>query len=168
MLILHDLPSEKAEGTLGGLAGQSTVFAAEPSVCACIGCFGCWIKTPGKCVIDDRGQGFAGQFAAHDESMVISRLVYGGFSPSVKAVLDRSIGYILPFFRVVNGEMHHVPRYDKPSVLRCLFYGADITAEDRKIAEKLVAANALNFGIPNFSVGFFPSIEKLAEGLRVP
>jgi len=25
-------------------------------IAACVGCFGCWVKTPGNCVIDDYGR----------------------------------------------------------------------------------------------------------------
>lgn len=30
------------------------LFSARPEVHSCVGCFGCWIRTPGACVISDR------------------------------------------------------------------------------------------------------------------
>jgi multimeric flavodoxin WrbA len=33
-----------------------------------------------------------------DEVIIISKLTFGGLSPDVKAVLDRSIGYMLPSY----------------------------------------------------------------------
>jgi hypothetical protein len=165
MLILHDLPSDKTENLLrGSNDGRYTVFAADPPVRPCVGCFGCWIKTPGRCVIDDRGQGFAGLISRHDVFMIVSRSVYGGFSPPVKAVLDRSIGHMLPFFRVTNGEMHHAPRHAGQFALECVFYGPDISEEEMAVAERLVAANAVNLSASDFKLRFFPSVDAL-EGI---
>ncbi|MDR1438701.1 MAG: hypothetical protein LBJ10_01410 [Clostridiales bacterium] len=191
MLLLHDIPAEQAAALSGALSGefsdalsgapgeQCSCFAAEPPVRACAGCFACWVKSPGRCAIPDRGQAFAGLLAEHGILAVASRLVFGGFSPSVKAVLDRSIGYMLPFFRVVGnagggrsgcnaggnggrGEMHHIKRNARPLSLRCFFYGDSIAPEDRDIAERLAAANALNLGAELSHVGFYPSAAALA------
>lgn len=107
-LILHDLAAEDGKELLPQNSGVYTLFPAVPAVHHCVGCFGCWFKTPGRCVINDRASDFAKLMSQHDEVIVISRLTFGGFSPDVKAVFDRSIGFILPFFRIVNGEMHHV------------------------------------------------------------
>jgi multimeric flavodoxin WrbA len=158
-LILHDLSGENAERLFSAHTGENTVFPASPSVRACVGCFGCWLKTPGNCVIDDRGGKFARLISEHDEFIIISRLVFGGFSPDVKAVLDRSIGYMLPFFRVVNGETNHTRRYGNTFDLRCVFYGAAMTEYDREIARSLSAANALNFGAARHECCFYPSVD---------
>ena len=86
----------------------SPMYPARP----CIGCFGCWIKTPGSCVLPDSYQEMGKLLSRTSELILISRCCYGGYSPYVKNVLDRSIGYIQPFFRIVHGEMHHVMRHD--------------------------------------------------------
>jgi multimeric flavodoxin WrbA len=160
-LILHDL-TEKEAGMLPRQDdGRFSIFPASPAVRHCIGCFGCWVKTPGRCVIPDRGGDFAALMARHDELIVVSRLVFGGFSPDVKAVLDRSIGFVLPFFRTINREMHHAMRYEKSPDMRCLFYGEDMSRAEKSTAEKLVAANALNFGANHYATGFYPSIQEI-------
>jgi len=128
-----------------------------------VGCFGCWIRTPGECVIDDRCKGFASMLSKHGEFVVISRMVFGGLSPVVKTVMERCIGYVSPFFRIIKGEMHHVPRYDHKLVLRYIFYGQDMGTREREIAQRLVAANALNLGAESFSVSFFPSADAIGE-----
>jgi len=160
-LILHDLPPNKIEVLLVGSATGYTDFPANPPVFPCMGCFGCWLTTPGECVIDDRGKGFAAMISRCDEFIVISRIVFGGCSPAVKAVIERGIGYISPFFRIVGGEMHHVLRYDAKLDLRYIFYGQDISEREKEIAERLVAANALNLGAEKFSVSFYPSIDEI-------
>jgi hypothetical protein len=146
MLLLHDLPDDE----LGRLSPPetATVFPALPTVKPCVGCFQCWLKTPGKCVIPDRAAGFAGLIAEHDALVVISRLVFGGLSPAVKAVIDRSIGYMSPLFRIVEGEMHHRMRTKHHLSLRVVFYG-NADERERSTAEKLVRSIALNLGAAN-------------------
>ena len=34
-------------------ANVSTYRLRDLKVADCLGCFGCWVKTPGQCVIDD-------------------------------------------------------------------------------------------------------------------
>ncbi|MDR1247397.1 MAG: flavodoxin family protein [Clostridiales Family XIII bacterium] len=164
-LILHDLRQSDAEQFLPRDSVKYSLFAAAPPVRHCAGCFLCWVKTPGRCVIPDRGADFAAIMTKHDELIFLSRLVFGGLSPDIKAVLDRSIGFVLPFFRKLNGETHHVRRYDKSPAFRYIFYGVDITDKEKETAKKLAAANALNFGSERFSVSFFSSIPESAETL---
>jgi len=92
-------------------------------------------------------------------------MVFGGLSPDVKAVFDRSIGFILPFFRIANGEMHHTRRYEKSPDLRYILYGPDINDREKETAQKLVACNALNFGSENYSVSFLTSTQEIKEAL---
>jgi hypothetical protein len=158
-LILHDLPPDKIEALFPIGTGETTIFSAYPAVRPCIGCFGCWTKTPGECVIGDRGKGFAALIAGHDEFLVISRMVFGGLSPAVKAVIDRSIGHLLPFFRLVNNEMHHVRRSGKRFTMRYILYGVPMSESDKEIARKLASANALNYGAEKYSVEFYPSAD---------
>jgi multimeric flavodoxin WrbA len=160
-LILHDLSSGMTLSTKKG----DTVFPAVPIVKPCVGCYGCWIVTPGKCVFEDRVQDFANLMGRHDEMVVVSRLVYGGFSPEVKAVLDHSIGYLLPFFIIKRGETHHPTRYDDGLSLRYLFYSRDISVSEIEIARELVSANALNLGASGLATEFFRTPDETAEAL---
>ena len=142
------------------------VFQQRPGVKPCVGCFGCWVKNPGKCVIPDSDSDFAIRMPHVGEVIVISQLVFGGFSPNIKAVFDRSIGFILPFFTNVDGEMHHKQRYEKRPGLRYMFYGEHMTAAEKATATKLVKANAINLGAPRYGAEFYPSPQVLLEELR--
>ena len=79
-----------------------------------------------------------------EEARIISRCCYGGYSPFVKNVLDRSIPYLHPYFKIKNGEMHHKQRYDKILKLKVGFYGECISEDEKRTAEELVRANAVN------------------------
>ncbi|MDR0875390.1 MAG: flavodoxin family protein [Clostridiales Family XIII bacterium] len=145
-LIVHDIADKAEAGALAEIFAGDTVFSATPAVHHCVGCFGCWLKTPGRCVLKDRGSDFAAMTAAHEEIVIVSRLVFGGVSPDIKAVFDRSIGYVLPFFYKVSGETHHAKRYDRSPGFRYIFYGEDMTDREKQTAKKLAAANMLNLG----------------------
>lgn len=58
----------------------SPMYPARP----CIGCFGCWIKTPGSCVLPDSYQEMGKLLSRTSELILISRCCYGGYSPYVK------------------------------------------------------------------------------------
>ncbi|MDR0849319.1 MAG: hypothetical protein LBN10_09855 [Propionibacteriaceae bacterium] len=163
-LVLHDLPALQAADLLPGDSASFAVFSALPAVHYCMGCFGCWLRTPGTCVLKDRGSEFAGLFSRHENFYVVSRLVFGGLSPDVKAVLDRSIGILLPFFRTTHKEMHHGLRYDKRPDFHYLFYG-DATEQEVATARKLVRANMINFEPENYSVDFYGSPQEAVGAL---
>lgn len=163
-LILHDLPPQMAEG-LYPHDQDTTVFCSRPAVRHCVGCFGCWVKTPGQCVIADRARVFCDAMPRYDEIIIISKLTFGGLSPDIKAVLDRSIGYMLPFFRIVKGEMHHVQRFPSAPSLTYYFYQAAGNSAQKQTAQKLAAANALNFGSPKVFVRFYDNNLPISEVL---
>lgn len=147
-------PFKQDDGTL--------LFNAFPTVNHCIGCFGCWLKTPGKCMIRDRCAALPSYIAQSSEVVIISPLLYGGFSSNVKTVLDRSIGYISPFFRMVNGEMHHKLKIDNPYQLTVHFYGPR-DSEEEEIAARLVTANAVNLGAASHKVLFHDTFSSAKE-----
>ena len=144
-LLIHDLPQELAEQALGIPPHGMRVVSDDGTVRPCVGCFGCWVKTPGQCVIRDRYGDMGKFFAECEEVVLVSRCFYGGFSPFVKNILDRSIPYIHPYFVIKNKEMHHRPRYDRQIKISAFFYGPDITEREKDTARSLVDANAVNF-----------------------
>ena len=88
----------------------------------CIGCFGCWVKTPGKCVIHDGYEGTGIEMSKCTELILISQCCYGSVSPFVKMVQDRAISYIHPDFELRKGEMHHKRRYQNVIETSAYFY----------------------------------------------
>jgi hypothetical protein len=102
---------------------------------------------------------------AHDRLSIVSRLVFGGLSAPVKAVLDRSIGFILPFFEDRGGEMRHRRRYPRSPDLVYLYYGQDLDEAQMVTARELARHNQRNFMAPNVSVHFYDSLDRLGEAL---
>lgn len=110
----------------------------------CIGCFNCWIKTPGLCVFDDLGKSICEDFVKSDVVIYVCPIKYGCYSPVIKRTFDRIIPDILPFFEEINGEMHHSQRYDKYPEIVALGYGKDISNEEEETFSSLVKANGTN------------------------
>ena len=110
----------------------------------CLGCFNCWIKTPGLCVItNDCANDISREEIRADAMVLLTNLTYGGYSCDTKAFLDRSIPNILPLFETYRGEVHHKMRYERFPNLITIGYGESTDAE-RKTFRKLVERNVLN------------------------
>jgi multimeric flavodoxin WrbA len=142
-LIIHDLTPEQEKMVLISVE-NTRIISNDDSIKPCIGCFGCWIKTPAQCVIRDRYGDMGEALSKCDELILISHCCYGGFSPFVKNVLDRSISYIHPYFIKKNGETHHRPRYSHHLKASAYFYGGELSEQDKILARSLVNANSLN------------------------
>ena len=108
----------------------------------CMGCFGCFVKTPGKCVIPDACQEQGTKMAHCDEFIIVSECVYGGYSPDLKIQLDRILPYLHADFAIVDGEMHHAMRYDNDPMVRVYFYGSDISEREKDTAKRLLERKA--------------------------
>ena len=65
----------------------------------CVGCFGCWTKTPGCCVIRDDATKVYPLIAKSDSVLYISRLKYGGYDTKRKTMLKRATHIKQAFIR---------------------------------------------------------------------
>jgi hypothetical protein len=91
----------------------TTVDLIGKRIADCTGCFRCWTHTPGECVIKDDAPAVTAELAKSDRIVFYCPVVFGGFSPDLKRVLERSISLLLPFMRIHRGEMHHPVRYGR-------------------------------------------------------
>lgn len=118
---------------------------------SCIGCFACWLKTPGICVEGDEGRNIAQAVLHSDTVVLLAPVTFGGYSSEIKKAQDRWIPLILPDFGVYHGEVHHKPRY--PRYPRWIGIGLQDQADDEEahIFKTLVGRNALNFHAPSYA-----------------
>ena len=142
-LLIHDLCQSEWEKISADYDGWQIVDARKAGT-PCSGCFGCWNRTPGQCVIKDGYENMGYLIHHADEVHIISRYAYGGFSSAVKSVIDRCLGYVLPHFELVNGETHHKKRYDEDKPITFIFYGQDLNDEQKAAAERYVRAVCTN------------------------
>lgn len=123
----------------------------ELEVGSCIGCFGCWVKTPGICVIDDDGRDIARAVIQSDLAIYLTPIVFGGPSSEFKKALDRIIPLILPFFKKKKGEIHHEPRYKKYPSIVVLGVLPEKDDEMEEVFKKLIYRNSLNWYNPQYT-----------------
>ncbi len=157
-LIISDLENKDLQKLFPNPSDETIFISNEGTIHHCIGCFGCWIKTPAACIIRDKYGDMGEHLSKCKELLIISECCYGGFSPFVKNVLDRSISYIHPYFIIRNGEMHHRRRYKNIIHMQVWFYGKNITEKEKLTAQKLIKANSINLDSKVNSVSFFNSI----------
>lgn len=146
--------------------GEYRLISPQGDIHPCIGCFGCWVKTPGKCVICDGYEGTGMDMSRCTELILISRCCYGSVSPFVKTVMDRAISYIHPDFVIRKGEMHHKLRYKNKILISAYFYGENITDREKETARRIARANADNYDGEVGEVCFYDSLEAL-EGIKL-
>lgn len=142
-LLIHDLDPAEWEKISRDYSGWNVV-TDNGSIHPCTGCFSCWNRTPGRCVIRDGYENMGSLIHQAGEVVVMSRYTYGGFSGSVKGVFDRCLGYVLPQFEVTKGETHHKKRFDEDKPFTFIFYGPELTEAEKESARKYVHAVCTN------------------------
>lgn len=161
-LLIHDMAPDRVEALFPAWSTQAGwhAMADDGHTNHCIACYGCWIKTPGACVVRDQAGDMGATLATCDEVALVSKCCYGGPSPFVKCVLDRSIPYLHPDFALFSGMMHHKMRYDHSFTLHAVFYAPAITEQEAQIARQWVEAVSLNLGCTVGEVQFLEVAEQ--------
>ncbi|HEX3048358.1 MAG TPA: NAD(P)H-dependent oxidoreductase [Bacillota bacterium] len=119
---------------------------AEMKIHYCVGCFNCWLATPGQCVYRDDMDRILTEVAEADRLIYASPLVMGFIHSSLKQVMDRTIPLILPYIGIYRGECHHYLRYEKSPLLGVLVEKEpDTDPEDLDIVNTSFQRLALNF-----------------------
>lgn len=142
-LLIHDLDPKEWDRIKDKYVGWEVVSASD-EIRPCTGCFCCWSKTPGECIVKDGFSRMGELIHRADSVTVISRYTYGGFSGKVKNVFDRSLGYVLPQFELSSGETHHKKRYEEDKEFTFEFYGPSFDEEKRTSARRYVEAVCAN------------------------
>lgn len=93
---------------------------AEARQTNCVGCFECWVKTPGQCRFGDFGCELSGRVINSDLFVIVSRVRFGSYSSDVQRSLERMIPLLNPLFEKVDGETHHAHRYSRIPSLAAL------------------------------------------------
>ena len=161
-MIIHDgdaLFEDRMRRALNG-AENYIIIGENAPIQPCIGCFGCWVKTPTQCLIHDGYHKTQDFYKECDEVIIISENYYGMYSPFVKNVMDRAIGYMQPFFTKRNKEMHHKMRHDNKLNIQVHYYG-EVTGAEKKTARMIAERNAINFNSEVIAVKFWNSLSEV-------
>jgi multimeric flavodoxin WrbA len=117
----------------------------EMKIQYCTGCFGCFVKTPGVCLIKDDAERVCREYIQSDLAIMASPVITGVTSALLKRVKDRLIPAILPFVELIQCEFHHPARYDKlPRLGLLLEKGDDTDDEDIDIITSIYERMVIN------------------------
>jgi multimeric flavodoxin WrbA len=120
------------------------VELSEKKIAGCLGCYGCWFKTPGMCVQNDDGREVARAIIQSDLSIYLTPITFGGYSSELKKARDRLIGNALPYFVPINGEIHHPRRYDKDTSMAVIGILRQSDYDEANTFKLLFERNMLN------------------------
>lgn len=118
----------------------------EMNIKYCTGCWGCWVKTPGQCVIHDDSSIVCSEIIHSDLVVFASPLIMGFISALLKKTMDRLIPLLHPYIEFVEKECHHRKRYDKyPLVGLILDQNHKTFNQDITITTDIFKRFSLNF-----------------------
>jgi multimeric flavodoxin WrbA len=117
----------------------------EQKIGNCAGDFFCWIRTPGVCNVNDDNRLIAEAMVASDLLVYLTPITFGGYSATLKRMVDHQIQNVSPFFAMIDGETHHLKRYKKNPDLLAVGWMAAPDAPSETIFRHLVQRNAINF-----------------------
>lgn len=149
-LLLTDtpLPFEFPAGSENYLVDLSS-----QKISHCVGCFGCWVKTPGKCVIRDDATKIYPLIAKSKEVLYVSHVKYGSYDTPMKTMLERAIPVQQAFLRIHHGETHHVQREVKPKKATIIGYG-ELSEDEKEVFKQLIQRNVHNMSFETVTVRF--------------
>ena len=162
LLIINTLEENNpiAESAIRDLSAKTSAYkifhTARMKISPCIGCNDCWLRTPGICALKDDYEQILKSLLKYDTTILISDTSLGFISYKVKNVVDRMLPLGTMYTHIVDGQMRHIPRYEKKYRFGLVYSGiADIP-----YMEQWLERFALNFN--GISIGTFP-VEKCKE-----
>jgi multimeric flavodoxin WrbA len=100
----------------------------------CRGCFDCWVKTPGECIMRDGIVKINQTCMTSDVVVYLCPVVFGQFSANMKYAIDRWLPNMLPYFTTrKDGSTMHTPRYTDYPAQIFLGYGAHLSEAEMQL-----------------------------------
>jgi len=120
---------------------------SEMGISSCLGCWDCWLKTPGRCVLKDEMTGSYSQYVNSETVILLIDTAQGFINHRGKAFIDRSIPHYHPYIRLVDGECRHLPRYKKLPDMVFHFDREGLTPEEEGCIEDYLYRTAYQFNV---------------------
>ena len=136
----------------------------------CIGCWGCWVKTPGECVARDASLEMDRAVIQSDFTLWAAPLKMGFPAALLKMAMDKHLPLIHPYMVVDHMEAHHRRRYvHYPRLGLLVEKEATTDARDLQIVTDIYCRTALNLKTRlEFSLTTETPIEELAHRISLP
>lgn len=125
---------------------EITIYeSADTQIKDCIGCWSCWWKTPGSCILNDDASKLYKDYINSDEVVLLFNTENGFIDGKGKTFLDRLIQHYLPYIEIRDGESGHVKRYDKYPVINFYFDKSGLSHEEIKVIRDYLARAAYHY-----------------------
>ena len=112
--ITHIMVQEVLEGAKGVGAEVENIFLKEKKIKHCLGCLGCWLKTPGRCIQKDDMQELLELYLGSDVVLIATPVYVDNVTGLTKDFMDRLIPITDPHFELdEQGESRHIKRYER-------------------------------------------------------
>lgn len=125
----HILMECMLNGARDAGADVDYVMLQKKKIGYCLGCFKCWVTTPGVCFQKDDMTELLEKMKTADYCILGTPLYVDGMTAQTKTFTDRIIPLVDPHFEFVDGHYRHVKRFEKrPELVLasvCGFYERD-------------------------------------------
>ena len=153
LLIVNALPENdpRAVQAIEKLAARvncyRVIHAYERNIRPCVGCNACWLVTPGVCSIKDDYADVLKAYLQYDETVFLAGTALGFVDHRMKNIIDRILPLMTMYLTMVDGQMRHVPRYDKLCKWGLVYAGeADAVYLNRWMERVMCNARGVSLG----------------------
>ena len=181
ILVLNGSPKVRSDtmrltrSFLEGLTAETPckvtqVDVIQKNIRPCTGCFGCWARGDGKCVIDDDQNAILDAYVKADIILWSFPLYCYGMPGHLKSVLDRTIPLVQMKMVETDGKVQHVPLVDFSGKRTLVISGAgfpdwDGNFEGLRLQCKTCFGNPAMVFVPETPLLNIPEAAPLAEPL---
>jgi multimeric flavodoxin WrbA len=94
-------------------AETETLYLWDYKIKHCLGCFSCWIKTPGRCVQkDDMAEELFGRYLAADLAVLATPLYHFNMNARMKMFIERTLPMVSPILTDRGERTGHPYRFE--------------------------------------------------------
>lgn len=144
------------------LGDQTKIFSIEEEITPCIGCWNCWLKTPGECVFNDVMTEVYADYVNSSRVVILFDSSKGFVNYQMKAFFDRTIPHYHPYIEIVDGECHHLARYDEYPELYFYYDTKDLTEREDQLIEDYLYRTTYHFQSLAFRIQWKYTLEVMA------
>jgi multimeric flavodoxin WrbA len=123
----------------------NVITLGDQSITACIGCWTCWTKKPGQCAMKDHMVESYPSYINSDTVILLMDTAQGFISHQAKAFFDRIIPLYHPYIELVDGECHHVARYQCYPDMVFYFDTEGLMNQEEQVIEDYLYRTAYHF-----------------------
>lgn len=97
--------------------------------------------------------------------VLISRCVYGGFSPFIQEMLEKCRKHFGPLLELRHGQTHYEVKSQNKNTfgMLCCFYGENITPKEEQLARIQSVSDGISLQARGVKIVFYDTIDELRQ-----